>query len=308
MSGTRPQGFLFALLAVTIWSGNFLIASGFVDYIPPVTLAALRWLTATVVFLPFAMRDMQRDMRALLDNRLELIAAAVTGVTLFNTLVYVSARTTDAVNMALFASTTPVFVVLLARIFLKERISLLRWTGLAVAIAGMLAIATRGRRDVLVHLTFQSGDIIMLVAGFLWAVYSILVKRKPPTISRNAYLGAVFLLGTIPLVPAALVEQHFAPAWALTPAVFGAVLYTGVLASLAAFFLWNSAIMHIGPGNAALFQYFMPVFGGIGAWLLLGQPVTVVHGVGFVLIFSGVVMATRPCCPGPDSPRKKVAF
>ena len=294
MFGNRPLGFLFALLAVTIWSGNFLIASGFVDDIPPVTLAALRWLTATAVFLPFAKRDLQRDMRALLDNRLELIVASVTGVTLFNTLVYVSARTTDAVNMALFASTTPVFVVILARIFLKERISLLRWTGLAVAISGMLAIATRGRLDVLLHLTFRAGDMVMLAAGFLWAVYSILVKRKPLTISKNAYLGATFLLGTIPLVPAALVEQCFAPAWSFTPAVLGAVLYIGVLASLVAFFLWNSAIMHIGPGNAALFQYFMPVFSGIGAWLLLGQPVTVVHSVGFVLIFSGVVMATRP--------------
>ncbi|WP_319584923.1 DMT family transporter [uncultured Pseudodesulfovibrio sp.] len=294
MSGNRPLGFLFALLAVTIWSGNFLIASGFVNDIPPVTLAALRWLTATAVFLPFAKKDMQRDMRALLDNRLELVIAAITGVTLFNTLVYVSARSTDAVNMALFASTTPVFVVILARIFLKERISLLRWAGLTVAIAGMLAIATRGKMDVLVNLTFRAGDIVMLLAGFLWAVYSILVKRKPMTISQNAYLGATFLLGTIPLIPAAFIEQIYAPAWSFTPAVLGAVLYIGVLASLVAFFLWNSAIMHIGPGNAALFQYFMPVFSGIGAWLLLGQPVTMVHGVGFILIFSGVAMATRP--------------
>jgi drug/metabolite transporter (DMT)-like permease len=294
MPGNRPLGFLFALLAVTIWSGNFLIASGFVNDIPPLTLAALRWLTATAVFLPFARRDLQRDMQALLDNRFELIIAAVTGVTLFNTLVYVSARTTDTVNMALFASTSPVFVIVLARIILKERISPLRWAGLAIAIAGMLAIATRGSLDVLIHLTFRLGDVIMLAAGCLWAVYSILVKRKPATISRNAYLGATFLLGTIPLVPAALVEQCFAPAWSLTPAVLGAVLYIGVLASLVAFFLWNSAIMHIGPGNAALFQYFMPVFSGVGAWLLLGQPVTMVHAVGFVLIFSGVAMATRP--------------
>jgi drug/metabolite transporter (DMT)-like permease len=265
-----------------------------VDDIPPVTLAALRWLTATAVFLPMARKDMRRDMRALLDNRLELGIAALTGVTLFNTLVYVSAQTTDAVNMALFASTTPVFVVVLARIFLKERISLLRWIGLAVAIAGMLAIATRGSLDVLMNLTFRAGDVVMLAAGFFWAVYSILVKRKPPSISPNSYLGATFLLGTIPLVPAALIEQYYAPAWAFTPAVLGAILYIGILASLVAFFLWNSAILRIGPGNAALFQYFMPVFSGIGAWILLGQPVTVVHGVGFVLIFSGVVMATRP--------------
>ncbi|EGB13779.1 protein of unknown function DUF6 transmembrane [Pseudodesulfovibrio mercurii] len=297
MPGNRPLGFLFALLAVTIWSGNFLIASGFVNDIPPVTLAALRWVTATAVFLPFARRDMQRDMQALLDNRWELLVAAVTGVTLFNTLVYVSARTTEAVNMALFASTTPVFVVILARIFLKERISLLRGAGLVIAIAGMLAIATRGSLGVLLHMTFRAGDLVMLLAGFLWAVYSILVKRKPAAVSRNAYLGATFLLGTLPLIPAALLENCFAPAWTLTPAVLGAVLYIGILASLVAFFLWNSAIMHIGPGNAALFQYFMPVFSGIGAWFLLGQPVTTVHGVGFVLIFSGVVMATRPQRP-----------
>ena len=294
MPSNRLKGFSFALLAVTIWSGNFLIASGFVDAIPPVTLAALRWITATMVFLPFAWKGMQRDMQAMLDNRWELMVAALTGVTLFNTLVYISARTTATVNLALFASTTPVFVVILARIFLKERISLLRAAGLVVAIAGMLAIATRGRLDVLIHMTFRMGDIWMLIAGFLWAVYSILVKRKPLTISRNSYLGATFLLGAIPLIPAALVEQLYHPAWSLTPAVIGAVLYIGVLASLVAFFLWNSAIMHIGPGNAALFQYFMPVFSGIGAWLLLGQPVTVVHAVGFVLIFSGVVMATRP--------------
>lgn len=293
MFGNRPLGFIFALLAVTIWSGNFLIASGFVDDIPPVTLAALRWLTATAVFLPFAKRDMQRDMQALLDHRGELLAASITGVTLFNTMVYISARTTDTVNMALFAATTPVFVVILARIFLKERISPLRWAGLAIAISGMLAIATRGSLDTLLNLTFRLGDIWMFCAGFLWAVYSILVKRKPATISRNAYLGATFLLGTIPLIPAAVVEQYFVQSWTLTPAVGGAVLYTGVLASLAAFFLWNTAIMHIGPGNAALFQYFIPVFSGMGAWLLLGQPVTPVHAAGFVLIFSGVVMATR---------------
>ena len=293
MSGNRPLGFLFALLAVTIWSGNFLIASGFVDAIPPVTLAALRWTTATVIFLPFARRDIRRDMRALLDNRYALIAAAVTGVTLFNTMVYISARTTDAVNMALFASSTPVFVVVLARVFLKERISLPRAAGLVIAIAGMLSIATRGRLDVLLHLTFRPGDIVMLAAGFLWAVYTILVKRKPVAISPNAYIGTTFLLGTIPLIPAALIEQHFAPAWTFTPAVLGAVSYIGIMASLAAYFLWNSAIMRIGPGDAALFQYFMPVFSGTGAWLILGQPVTVVHAVGFVLIFSGVVMATR---------------
>lgn len=294
MTESRTTGLLFALLAVTIWSGNFIIASGFAEDIPPVTLAALRWVTASLVFVPFAWKGMQRDMRAILDNKIAVGAAALTGVTLFNTMVYASARTTDTVNTALLASTAPVFVVILARIFLGERISPARAAGLAIAFCGMLIIATRGSLDVLLNLAFRAGDVWMLLAGLLWAVYSILVKRKPITISRNSYLGATFLLGTIPLIPAALVEQQFCTPWSVTPAIVGVVLYVGIGASLAAFFLWNSTIMIIGPGTAALFQYFIPVFSGIGAYFLLGKPITPVHGVGFVLICGGVILATRP--------------
>lgn len=286
-------GLLYALLAVTIWSGNFVIASGFVNHLPPITMAAMRWATASIIFLPFAWKYLKKDRKALSAHKWHLVVAAFSGVTLFNTLVYVSARTTDTANMALFASTTPVFVVILSRIFLGERISLPRTVGLLIAICGMLTIATRGNLDILLSMTFRVGDIWMLVAGFLWAVYSILVRKKPPAISQQSYLGITFLVGAIPLIPAAMVENLWGRPWTFTPAIAGAVLYIGVLASLAAFFLWNRAVLLIGPSTASLFQYFIPVFSGIGAFFLLGQPITAAHGIGFIFIAAGVFMATR---------------
>ena len=294
MQQSKSLGFICALLAVSIWSGNFIIASGLVGALPPITLAALRWTTATVAFLPFAFKYIRRDWDALLRHRWQLTFAAISGVTLFNTLVYISARTTDTANMALFASTTPIFVVILARIFLGESISSLRACGLLIAISGMVTIATRGSLEILLNMTFRVGDIWMLLAGLLWAVYSILVKKKPAAISPYSFLGVIFLIGVIPLIPAAFIEQQFHPEWVMTPAIIGATLYIGLGASLAAFFLWNSAVMIIGPGTSSLFQYFMPVFSGIGAYFLLGQPITLSHAIGFVLIFTGVVLATRP--------------
>ena len=293
MQQSKYLGYLCALLAVSIWSGNFIIASGFSGALPPITLAALRWTTATVIFFPFAYKYIRRDIEALRAYKWQTIAAAFSGVTLFNTIVYISARTTGTANMALFASTTPIFVVILARIFLKESLSLFRAVGLAIAICGMMTIATRGNLDVLLDMTFRIGDIWMLVAGFLWAVYSILVKKKPKEINPYSFLGVIFLLGVIPLIPAAIIEQQFHPQWAMTPAIIGATLYIGLGASLAAFFLWNTAVTIIGPGTASLFQYFMPVFSGIGAFFILGQPITTAHAIGFVLIFTGVVLATR---------------
>lgn len=290
----RLPGFACALLAVTIWSGNFILASGLADSIPPIALAALRWVCATVVFLPFAWKHLRRDRAAIRAHWFPILAAAVTGVTLFNTILYLSAHTTDTVNMALIASTTPVFVVILSRIFLGEPISRLRAAGLITAIAGMTVIATRGNLGTLLTMTFREGDLWMLLAGLLWAVYSILVKRKPPEISQYSYLAAIFMAGAIPLIPAAVIEQPFYPAWSLTPSIVGATLYIGIGASLIAFFLWNLAVTSIGPGTSSLFQYFMPVFSGIGAYLLLGQPITTAHICGFILIFSGVFLATRP--------------
>jgi len=294
MKQRKSLGFIFALFAVIIWSGNFVLASGFVDVLPPITLAALRWTTATIALLPFVFKYMKREKDAIIGNIWPLLVAAISGVTMFNTLVYISARTTDTVNMALFATTTPIFVVILARIFLGERISAFRATGLVIAISGMLTIATRGHLDILLNMTFRVGDLWMLFAGLLWAIYSILVKKKPEGVSQYSFLGTVFLLGVIPLIPAAIIEQQFYPPWTVTPAIIGATLYIGLGASLAAFFLWNSAVMIVGPGTCSLFQYFMPVFSGIGSFFLLGQPITISHAIGFVLIFTGVVLATRP--------------
>lgn len=223
----------------------------------------------------------------------KLVIAAIAGVTLFNTLVYVSARTTDTANMALFASSTPIFVVVLSRIFLGEAISRLRAVGLAIAVMGMLTIITRGHLEILFDMTFRAGDLWMVLAGLLWAIYSILVRKKPKEISPYSFLGALFALGVIPLIPAAIIEHMYTPPWQLTPAIIGAVLYIGVGASLVAFFLWNKAVLTIGPGTSALFQYFMPVFSGLGAFFILGQPITFAHAIGFVLIVSGVVLATR---------------
>jgi drug/metabolite transporter (DMT)-like permease len=286
-------GYGYALLAVIIWSGNFVIASGFVDDLPPITLAALRWLAAAVAFLPFVYRQILKEKEAILAWKWPMLAASLTGITLFNTLVYVSARTTDTLNMALFASATPIFVVILSRLFLRERISPLRAVGLAIAVLGMLTIATRGDLDVLLHMTFRVGDLWMLLAGLLWAVYSILVKKKPLNVSPLSFLGTTFALGLIPLIPAAILEQQYCAPWSFTPGIVGAILYVSLGASLAAFFLWNSAVTAIGPATSSLFQYFLPVFSGIAAYFLLGQPITVPHAVGFVLILTGVVLATR---------------
>lgn len=294
MKETKTIGYFCALLATAIWSGNFIIARGLGDIVPPVSLAALRWSTATAIILPFALPIMWRQRALLKRHAGHLLVSALIGVTVFNTFIYIAAHTTDALNMTLIATTTPAFVVIFSRIFLGEPITRNRMVGVLSAVVGIVTLVTRGEYTVLRDLAFRVGDIWMVGAGLLWALYSIHLKRKPQEINQYAYLGTTFLIGVLPLIPAAMLEQTYYPPWHLTPAAMGSVLYIGLGASLISYFLWTKAVTLIGPTTASFIYYSLPAFCGIEAYFILNESATWAHAVGFLFIFGGILVATHP--------------
>lgn len=305
MPDSHKTGYVCALFATLIWSGNFIIARGLGDQVSPFTLAALRWGTATLILLPFAARRIW-DERAVLQRHLpHLLISAFIGVTAFNTLIYIAAHTTNTLNLSLIATATPAFVVLLSRLILNEPITINKLIGLAAAVTGIVTLVTRGDYHVLLELSFHQGDIWMLLAALLWALYSIHLKRRPDTISQKAYLGFTFFAGVIPLIPLAVVEQMANSSFPLSLTAVGSIAYVGIGASLISYVLWSKAMKTIGPTRASFVYYSLPAFCGIEAYLILGEPVTWAHAVGFVLILGGIFVATHPRftprpAPGPS--------
>ncbi|SOB60743.1 Permease [Pseudodesulfovibrio profundus] len=294
MSNTHKTGYACALLATLIWSGNFIIARGLGDQISPFTLAALRWGTATLILLPFAGKALWNERATLKKHLPHLLISALIGVTTFNTLIYIAAHTTNTLNLSLIATATPAFVVLLSRVMLGEAITVNKLIGLLAAVFGIVTLVTRGNYQVLLDLSFHQGDIWMLLAALLWAMYSIHLKRRPDTISQKAYLGFTFLAGVLPLIPAAIGEQMVNSSFPLSLTAMGAVLYIGIGASLISYILWAKAMKTIGPTRASFVYYSLPAFCGIEAYLILNEPITWAHAVGFVLILGGILIATHP--------------
>ncbi|SIO27802.1 DMT family transporter [Halodesulfovibrio marinisediminis] len=289
----RYGGYLFALMATVIWSGNFIIARGLSNEIAPVTLAFCRWTTAMIALLPFAASVMFRQRKEIFASLRHLIPTAFLGVTVFNTIIYIAGHKTTALNLSLIAIISPVFIIILAHIFLNDRVTLTRLGGVALSVFGVVLLTTRGDLGLLLQLQFNEGDLLMLFATFIFAVYTILVRRKPVTISPTAYLGANFVLGWIMLLPWVLWEWTYAPLVMPAPHVLGVFLYIGVGASLLAYLFWNYAIAAIGPAKSAIVYYSLPLFCGIEAWLILGETITWVHGLSGLLIVCGIVIANR---------------
>lgn len=285
-------GIGLAVLAVIIWSGNFIIARGVIKQIPPVTLAFYRWLSASILIFPFATKPFRVEWKTVKQSWHYLFWASLSGITLFNTFVYIGAHFTTAINLALIGTTTsPIIAIVLARMFLNEKIGLLKMGGMLFCIAGVVFLLSKGSLQNLVSLNFTKGDGWILVAALCFAVYNTLVRKKPSSISPVNYLFVIFSFGTLLLFPFYCWElTNTAPVnWNVELLLI--ILYLGAGASVICFLCWNIAVGKLGAGRTALFGNLIPVFSSVEAAILLNEQFTWIHVVSMLLVFAGILMA-----------------
>jgi len=284
-------GYIFAIGATAIWSANFIIARGLSDSIPPIALAFWRWVVAVLVFLPFALKKLISEWKVVKKHFLYLSFTALLGITTFNTLIYFAGHTTTAINLSLISITFPIFIIIFSRFLFRELFTLNKGIGIILVAIGVISLITRGNFTRLFSLTFAIGDLWMLIASIVFAVYSILLRRKPKELSIWVLQLSTFILGLIFLFPFFIWSSLItAPVMFETRTVF-AILYVGIFASLSAFLLWNKAVATIGPSKAGMVYYTLPFFSGILAWTFLGEKISIVHLYSMLLIVPGILLA-----------------
>lgn len=288
----RVLGFLFALSATAIWSGNFIIARDLKESIPPISLAFWRWTVAVIVLSPFAYKQLISEWSILKKNFKYIAIVSFLGVTIFNTLIYVAGHSTTAINLSLISITFPVFIVILSRFFFKEHITLNKGFGILLVLVGVVLLITKGELSKLLNLSFAIGDIWMLLAAMIFALYSILLRKKPKCLSISGFQLSTFILGLVFMFPFFIWETLTTPAIEFESKTVIAILYVGIFASLTAYILWNKAIEKIGPTNAGIVYYTLPLFSGLLAFTFLNESIGMVHLYSLVLILSGIVIAT----------------
>ena len=286
------KGIFLAVLATLIWSGNFIIARGVIKEIPPVTLAFYRWLSATIIILPFAWKYFITELKIVKERFSYFLLASVTGVCMFNTFVYIAGHYSTAINMAILGTcSSPIMSVILARIFLRERITSLRILGMLICITGILLLLSRGHFENLLTFRFTKGDWWVLAAAFTFAIYNTSVKKKPKEMNPVSFLFVIFLLGSLLLLPFYIYELKKQGGIAIDLYNLSSILYLGLGASVICFLIWNKAIALLGTGRTALFGNLIPVFSSIEAVILLNEKITSVHIISFILVVAGLIIA-----------------
>lgn len=286
------MGIVFALLATILWAGNFVVARGIYHEIPPIQLNFWRWVVALACVLPLALPKLRADWPGMRRHWRYLSLMALVGVSALNALIYKAGQTTESLNMALLVPTAPVMIIILSRVVHGEPITWRRLAGLAMVLAGVATLLSRGDWTRLAAVQFTAGDLWSLAGAACFALYSFLAGKRPAGISVEGFNAATFALGTLFLTPALAVEMLVLPPPVWSPPVVAGVLYVGVGCSFAAYLLWTRAIAAIGPVRAGMVYYSLPLFAAVASLAVLGETISTAHVAGGGLIVAGILIAT----------------
>lgn len=282
------------ILATVLWGGNFVIGRAVADDIPPIILSYFRWIIALIVFLPIAWKSFAKDWQYIRNHLRIVIVLSLTGIATFNTLVYVALHYTTAINASLMNSTTPIVIFLLSYLFIKEKLTKKQIIGAILSLIGVLFIISRGSLELITSFSFNSGDLIMLIAVLSWSIYSILVKQYSDRLPGNSTFLASIVIGIIILTPFFIFDwlnEHESINWSIGSV--SAILYIGIFASIVAFLSWNSGVVRLGASKAGIFLNFIPLFATLFAVIFIGETLQLSQLFGAVFVISGVYLASK---------------
>ncbi|RPF50584.1 DMT family transporter [Aquisalibacillus elongatus] len=285
------RSYIFLIITVMIFSGNLIVGKAIND-LPPVTIAFVRTLIAFLVILPFGYKQLRQSYDVLKDNIKPLIAIALTGITTFNVLVYLSLNFTTSTNAGIVEASTPAYAMILGYFILKEKLKPRHIIGTVISFIGALWVLTQGSIERLLQLEFNIGDITMVIAMIVWACYTLIVKQHNHKFPIFGGTLAMIGLGVIILIPTVIVEWMILgfPTEITNSANWLGLLYLGIFPSFIAFVLWNQAVSDLGPSLSSVFLNILPFFTTIGAVIFLNEQVFSAQIIGGVLVILGVIM------------------
>ena len=284
--------YLLTGVAPLCWGGNIVLARGVADIIPPVSFAFWRWTIAFIFLLPFTWSRARQDWPRVIKSWKIMSVLSILGISFFNMILYTAMHTTTAINGAMIQTTMPAVIILVTLLLFKETVSKLQILGVAVCILGAFIVILRGRWATLLGMSFAPGDILMMGAVILYALYSALLRQRP-AIHPLSFLIYTFGLGILFLLPLYVWELSGSQTITLTRDVVLSILYVALFPSIVAYFCWNRGVEVIGANRAGLFINLIPVFASVLAILFLGETLQGFHIIGMALIFGGMILFNR---------------
>ena len=284
----RLTAYLVLLATLLLWSGNWIVARAVRDDISPGIATACRLVLVLLILLPFTFSGLKRKFGQL-QGKTTLLALGLFGGGLHLAFQWLGLHYTTATSATLYLSTAPIFILLLARPLLGERIAARRWMGVAVSFCGVALIGTQGNLSVV---SFNAGDALALLSMLFWGTYTVLLRMRRDDLDTPEFMTVLCGMGLVTLLP--WVAFEFTQGMKTTLSMNGAfaVLYSAIGSLLIAGAGWTYVVKRLGAARAGVTMHLMPGIAALMAMLFLGESPYWYHFAGIGLILSGVALSS----------------
>jgi drug/metabolite transporter (DMT)-like permease len=286
------QPYLLLSLTSLFWAGNTVLGRFIAGHVPPLTLAFIRWFGAFLLLLPFATRHLARDWPVIREHAGMMTVLALTGFSAFNTMAYYGLQYTTAINGLLLQSIGPLFVAMWMFALFGVRLTPRQAFGIGISLTGVVVIICRGSLDVLLAIAFNRGDLWFLIALLFYGFYTAMLRIRP-IMHPISFLAVGMGWGGLLLLPVVALELAGGRRVILDGESLLGFAYVCVFPSLLGYLFLNRGIELLGANRAAPFIHLVPVFGSVLAIVLLGERFELYYAIGYMLVFTGITVATR---------------
>lgn len=291
MNCLRKYAFhLAALACVGIWGTTFVSTKVLINEgLTPSEIFMIRFLLAYCCIWWVSPRRLWSDSWR---DEMRMVLLGLTGGSVYFLTENVAIGLSPASNVSLLVATAPVLTMLLLRATgAVGRLTGSEIWGSVVALAGVALVVFNGRFVLRLH---PAGDLLALTASLMWAVYSLLLRGAGARYPVLLYTRKVFGYGLLTILPVFLFRPpHLDGAVLCRPAVWGNLLFLGIVASMLCYWVWNVALERLGTMRTTNYTFFNPVVTLVAAHLVLGERITAVAACGAMLILAGVWWAER---------------
>ena len=284
---TNPH-FLLTLTSI-FWAFNTVAGRAAVGEVSPLLIVSVRWFFVSII-LSILCRNQLIETWSILNKKIKwLIFMGLFGFTGFNSAYYVAAHDTIAINLGLVQGTMPAFIIIIAWIWLKDKINFTQFLGVLITFTAVLIVVCSGNFNALIELELNSGDIVMIFACTLYAIYAVGLRKKPkisalPLLTFFAYIA---FLGSLPgLIYETLSNELILPGLKGITILGVIIIFPSFLAQI--FFM--KGVEKIGPSRSGLYTNLVPVFSSLLAVFFLGEEFQFFHLLSLIMIFTGIYL------------------
>jgi drug/metabolite transporter (DMT)-like permease len=281
---------LIMLIAVIVWAFAFPFIRIGLDELSFINLTIMRFFIVCCILLILLVILPKKISRLQKKDIIPIFILGFFGVIVYHLGLNYGELYVSPGAASLIIATIPIQILILAVIFLKEKITSIKLLGIILALLGVIIISIWGTKDEVFEIKYITAAIAIFIAAGAGAFYTIAGKKLLARYSGLSLTVYAMLLGSIGLLPLTINSSLISQVTNLSIKGWFALMFLGIFSTVIGYVIWYIALEKKAASEISVYLYLIPVLSTIISYFLLNEEITLMFILGGMLVISGLAI------------------